>query len=94
MRAQGPAEDADTPRDPLLEAAFTHLVQQAQAPPEFAARVRARAQRQRAAVGPWSWGRRLGAWLGAGEPWDVAGDDQREPWPVRRGRGGCGGGCW
>lgn len=80
MRPQGPTEDADTPRDPLLDAAFTHWVQQAQAPPEFAARVRARAQR--AVVGPWSWGRRLGAWMGAGEPWDVADDTQRESWPV------------
>ena len=88
MRPQEPAGDADTPRDPLLEAAFTHFVQQAQAPPAFAARVRARAQRQRAAVGPWSWGRRLGAWLGAGGRWDVAGDDQASPGGCARGRGG------
>ena len=83
MRSQEPAGDADASRDPLLETAFTHFVQQAQAPPAFAARVRARAQRQRAEVGPRSWGRRLVAWLGAGGPWDVAGDDQREPWLAR-----------
>jgi len=61
MRHQGPSEDADTPRDPLLEAAFTHLVQQAQAPPEFAARVRARATLLHAEGRPQSWSRRVAA---------------------------------
>jgi hypothetical protein len=72
MRPQRPSEDADTPRDPLLEAAFTHLVQQAQAPPEFAARIRARATLLRAEGRLWSWRRRVAAWLGADWPRHVS----------------------
>jgi len=83
MRSQEPAGDVDPPRDPLLEAAFTHFVQQAQAPPEFAARVRAQAQRQRAEGWPRPWGRRLVVWLGTGGPWGGSGDAQREQWLAR-----------
>ena len=89
MRHQGPSEDTDAPRDPLLEAAFTHLVQQAQARPEFAARVRAQATRLRAEGRPRSWRRRVAAWLGAGWPWGVSGSDVlTESWqtPSRPGR--------
>jgi hypothetical protein len=42
MKQNGPARDEAPQRDPLLEEAFTHFVQQAQAPAEFAERVRAR----------------------------------------------------
>jgi len=83
MRPQEPAGDADAPRDQQLEAAFTHWVQQAQAPPAFTAQVHARVQRQHAEGRLQSWPRRLGTWLGAGGPWDMAGDDEAESWRVR-----------
>lgn len=71
MRPEDLPADADTPRDALLEAAFAQFMQQAQAPPDFAARVRARVARLPAEGRPRSWRRRITAWLtGAAEPWD------------------------
>ena len=51
------AGESPPPRDPLLEAAFEQFVQQAQAPPEFAARVRARVARAHPVTGfaGWPW---------------------------------------
>jgi hypothetical protein len=85
MRPEEPAADADTPRDALLEAAFAQFVQQAQAPPAFAARVRARAEILREEERPRTWRRRVAAWLmGAKEPWDgPEADRQAAAWWVR-----------
>src|SRR5215475_13569102 len=61
MRQNEPSQNEDTPRDPLLEEAFTHFVQQAQAPAEFAARVRARVLGPEGQ--PEAWYRRVATWL-------------------------------
>jgi hypothetical protein len=59
MKKKEPAQDEASPRDPLLEAAFTHFVQQAQAPAEFAARVRARLALLNPEEQPGAWRRRV-----------------------------------
>jgi hypothetical protein len=60
--------EEDTSRDPLLEAAFTQFVQQAQAPPAFAAAVRRRVALRQAQGQLGAWPRQVAAWRGAGAP--------------------------
>src|SRR5712692_3689753 len=87
MMSKGRSEDAGTPRDPLLEAAFRHLVQQAQAPPDFAARVHARIAQRYPARQPWTWRRAVALWGGgAGVPRGDRGVEvQEESRQARRG---------
>jgi hypothetical protein len=90
MKQNEPARDEASPRDPLLEAAFTHFVQQAQAPAEFASRVRARMALLGPEEQPGGWRRRIVTWVrGAGVLRWVLGTDglealqQTRPWPGR-----------
>ena len=61
MRQNEPSRNEDTPRDPLLETAFTHFIQQAKAPTGFAARVRARVLGSEGQSRAWH--RRVVTWL-------------------------------
>lgn len=90
MTQQRRTEEEDAPRDPVLEAAFTHLVQQAQVSPEFTARVRARIEALAPEVPSRSWPRRVATWLaGGGGRRGRRGTDLHEgrgslrPWPGR-----------
>lgn len=55
MTQQSRTGEEDPPRDPVLEAAFTHLVQQAQVSPEFTARARAHIEALDPEVPPRPW---------------------------------------
>src|SRR5215470_14340627 len=57
MMDNGWSEDADPARDPLLDAAFRDFIQHAQAPPDFAARVRACIAPRRTTRPLWAWRR-------------------------------------